>query len=87
MHAACRGKKTVTVDGAKSMPNLEAAEIYRRSYRSQAGSDLLPPTLRYFFFNNGAMSEPKRAVKTLRKAVGVRGDGHIGKRTLAVVRC
>ncbi|MGB3812939.1 MAG: glycosyl hydrolase 108 family protein [Shinella sp.] len=84
--AAHRGVKTVSGAAVRGMSLREAEDIYRRSYWSQAGGDVLPPGLDYFVFNNGVMSGPMRAVKILQAVVGVREDGHIGEQTLAAVR-
>jgi lysozyme family protein len=64
----------------------EAEEIYRRSYWSQSGGDVLPPGLDYFVFNNGVMSGPSKAVRILQSVLGVRQDGHIGEQTPAAIR-
>jgi len=84
--AAHRGVKTVTAADVRGMSLREAEDIYRRSYWSQAGGDVLPPGLDYFVFNNGVMSGPTRAVKILQRVIGVREDGHVGEQTLAAVR-
>lgn len=84
--AAHRGVKNVTAAQVKAMSRLEAEDIYRRSYWSQAGGDILPPGLDYFVFNNGVMSGPMKAVKVLQGVLGVRADGHVGERTVAAVR-
>jgi len=84
--AAHRGVKSVTAAQVKAMSRHEAEDIYRRSYWSQAGGDILPPGLDYFVFNNGVMSGPTKAVKILQGVLGVRADGHVGEQTLAAVR-
>lgn len=84
--AAHRGVKAVTAAQVKAMSRQEAEDIYRRSYWSQAGGDVLPPGIDYFVFNNGVMSGPSRAVRILQCVVGVREDGHVGEQTLAAVR-
>lgn len=84
--AAHRGVKMVSAADVKGMSLREAEDIYRRSYWSQAGGDVLPPGLDYFVFNNGVMSGPSRAVRILQQVVGVRVDGHVGEQTLAAVR-
>lgn len=63
--AAHRCVKAVTAAQVKAMSRQEAEDIYRRSYWSQAGGDILPPGIDYFVFNNGVMSGPGRAVEIL----------------------
>ncbi|RVP13197.1 secretion activator protein [Sinorhizobium meliloti] len=84
--ASHRGVKNVTATQVKSMSREEAEDIYRRSYWTQSGGDLLPPGLDYAAFDFGVNSGPARAVKTLQKVLGVREDGQVGEQTLAAVR-
>ncbi len=80
--AAYRGKKSVTSAEVRAMSRQEAVEIYRRSYWTQSGGDLLPPGLDYAAFDFGVNSGPARAVKALQKLLGVREDGVVGERTV-----
>lgn len=83
--AAHRGVPTVTAAQVKALTLKEAEEIYRRSYWTQSGGDLLPAGLDYAAFDFGVNSGPARAVKSLQKVVGVAQDGIVGGQTLAAV--
>lgn len=61
----------------------EATEIYRQSYWSQSGGDLLPVGLDYAAFDFGVNSGPGTAVRHLQKVVGVTQDGIVGAQTVA----
>lgn len=84
--AAHRGVPSVTAAQVQAMTLAEAAEIYRRSYWSQSGGDLLPVGLDYAAFDFGVNSGPATAVKKLQKVVGVREDGIMGEMTAAACR-
>lgn len=81
-----RGVKSVTAAQVKSMTLAEAEAIYRKSYWTQSGGDVLPVGLDYAAFDFGVNSGPSRAVKTLQKVVGTGQDGNVGPATLAAVR-
>ena len=83
--AAHRGVKSVTAAQVKAMPLAEAEAIYRKSYWTQSGGDVLPVGLDYAAFDFGVNSGPSRAVKVLQGVVGVAQDGKIGPATLAAV--
>lgn len=83
--AAHRGVLSVTAAQVKALTLKEAEEIYRRSYWTQSGGDLLPAGLDYAAFDYGVNSGPARAVKSLQKVVGVTQDGIVGGQTLAAV--
>lgn len=83
--AAHRGVSSVTAAQVKALTLKEAEEIYRRSYWTQSGGDLLPAGLDYAAFDFGVNSGPARAVKSLQKVVGVAQDGIVGGQTLAAV--
>lgn len=83
--AAHRGVKSVTAEQVKAMSKAEAEAIYRKSYWTQSGGDLLPVGLDYAAFDYGVNSGPARAVKSLQKVVGVTQDGIVGGQTLAAV--
>lgn len=89
--AAARGVASVTAAQVKAMTREEAVEIYRRSYWSQSGGDLLPSGLDYAAFDFGVNSGPQTAVKKLqivlqaKKVYSGAIDGHIGEQTLAAV--
>ncbi len=80
--AAYRGRKTVTARDVKSLTLQEAEAIYRLSYWSQSGGDILPPGLDYAAFDFGVNSGPARAVLELQQVVGVRADGIVGVQTV-----
>lgn len=83
--AAHRGVQSVTAAQVKALTLKEAEEIYRRSYWTQSGGDLLPVGLDYAAFDYGVNSGPARAVKSLQKVVGVVQDGIVGGQTLAAI--
>lgn len=83
--AAHRGVKSVTADQVKALTLAEAEDIYRRSYWSQSGGDVLPVGLDYAAFDFGVNSGPARAAKVLQQVVGVVADGKIGPQTVAAV--
>lgn len=83
--AAHRGAPSVTAAQVKALTLKEAEEIYRRSYWTQSGGDLLPVGLDYAAFDYGVNSGPARAVKSLQKVVGVAQDGIVGGQTLAAI--
>lgn len=80
--AAHRGVASVTAEQVKAMTKEEAVEIYRRSYWTQSGGDLLPKGLDYAAFDFGVLSGPATAVKRLQKVLGVRVDGAVGEQTV-----
>lgn len=84
--AAHRGVPSVTAAQVKALTLKEAEEIYRRSYWTQSGGDLLPVGLDYAAFDFGVNSGPARAVKSLQKVVGVTQDGIVGGQTVAAVQ-
>ena len=87
--AAHRGVSSVTASEVKAMTKEEAEEIYRRSYWSQSGGDLLPSGLDYAAFDFGVNSGPATAAKKLqavlqdKKVYAGAIDGHIGEQTVA----
>lgn len=84
--AAHRGVKSVTADQVKALTLAEAETIYRKSYWTQSGGDVLPVGLDFAAFDFGINSGPSRAVKVLQETLGVTADGQIGPRTLAAVK-
>lgn len=83
--AAHRGVPSVTAAQVKAMTKAEAEEIYRKSYWTQSGGDLLPVGLDYAAFDFGVNSGPARAVKSLQKVVGITQDGIVGSQTVDAV--
>lgn len=82
--AAHRGVASVTADQVKAMKLDEAEAIYRKSYWSQSGGDVLPSGLDYAAFDFGVNSGPPTAVKALQRVLGFVGkdvDGWIGEET------
>jgi len=63
-----------------------AREFYLKLYVIGPQFDQLPQLLIPLVVDSGVNSGPKRASKWVQRAVGVRQDGIIGPRTLAVVR-
>lgn len=83
--AAHRGVKSVTADQVRALTLAEATDIYRKSYWTQSGGDLLPVGIDYLNFDTGVNSGPSRANKILQATVGVPADGIIGGQTLDAV--
>lgn len=83
--AAHRGVRSVTAAQVKAMALAEAEAIYRKSYWTQSGGDILPVGLDYAAFDFGVNSGPDTAVEILQKTVGVTQDGRIGPATLAAI--
>ena len=81
--AAARHVHHVSAEDVKALTLAEAEEIYRKSYWSQSGGDLLPAGLDYAAFDFGVNSGPATAVKHLQKVVGVAQDGIVGMQTVA----
>lgn len=69
----------------KALTLAEAEEIYRKSYWTQSGGDLLPAGLDYAALDFGVNSGPATAVKRLQRVLGVGEDGIVGGQTLAAV--
>lgn len=84
--AASLGKPSVSAERVQALTLSEAEKIYRQSYWTQSGGDVLPKGLDYCVFDMGVNSGPNRAVKTLQKVVGVKQDGWIGEATLSAVK-
>lgn len=81
--AAHRGVASVSAEDVRALTLEEATQIYRRSYWTQSGGDLLPAGLDYAAFDFGVNSGPSKAVKVLQKVLGVREDGQAGEQTAA----
>ncbi len=84
--AAHLGKPSVSAERVQALTLAEAETIYRKSYWTQSGGDVLPKGLDYAAFDFGVNSGPNRAVKVLQDVVGVKADGWIGEQTLAAIR-
>lgn len=84
--AAHRGALSVTPAQVKALTKEEATEIYRRSYWSQSGGDLLPVGIDYMAFDYGVNSGPAQAIKSLQRIIGVTADGIVGGQTIAAVK-
>lgn len=83
--AAHRGVKSVTAAEVKALTLAEAEKIYRQSYWTQSGGDVLPVGLDYAAFDFGVNSGPYRAKVILQKVLGVKQDGKIGLQTVTAV--
>lgn len=84
--AAHRGVASVTPAQVKALSKEEAETIYRRSYWSQSGGDLLPAGIDFMAFDYGVNSGPAQAVKSLQRVVGAGVDGSVGGETVAAVK-
>ncbi|CAN7377007.1 glycoside hydrolase family 108 protein [Phyllobacterium sp. LjRoot231] len=83
--AADRGVASVSAEQVMAMTLKEATDIYRKSYWSQSGGDLLPIGLDYAVFDFGVNSGPATAVKKLQDVLGIAQDGIIGVATVSAV--
>ncbi|MGK9055294.1 glycoside hydrolase family 108 protein [Neorhizobium petrolearium] len=89
--AAYLGVPSVTADRIKEMTRAEAEAIYRRSYWTQSGGDVLPAGLDYGAFDFGVNSGPTTAVKKVQTVLAAKGvyagkiDGHIREQPLSGV--
>ncbi|TWG90304.1 lysozyme family protein [Mesorhizobium sp. J18] len=77
--------RAATAAEVKALTVEEAETIYRKSYWSQSGGDLLPRGLDYAAFDFGVNSGPATAVKKLQEVIGVTQDGIVGVQTVAAV--
>lgn len=86
--AAHLGKPSVTPERVQAMTLAEAETIYRKSYWTQSGGDVLPKGLDFAAFDFGVNSGPNRAVKKLQEVLKKAGtytgsiDGWIGEGTI-----
>jgi lysozyme family protein len=78
--------RPASIEDVRNLTLDRAEAIYRKSYWTQSGGDLLPSGLDYAVFTAGVMSGPARAVKILQGIVGAGGDGILGVQTLDAVR-
>lgn len=83
--AGHRNVRQVTADDVRNLTLAEAEAIYRKSYWTQSGGDLLPSGIDYMAFDFGVNSGPSRSIKTLQSVVGVAQDGIVGGQTVAAV--
>lgn len=77
--------RPATASEVKVLTLAEAEDVYRRSYWTQSGGDLLPAGLDYEAFDFGVNSGPGTAVRKLQKVLGVGQDGIVGGQTLDAV--
>ncbi len=78
--------RPASIDDVRNLTLDRAEAIYRKSYWTQSGGDLLPVGLDYAVFTSGVMSGPATAVKLLQQLVGVAADGIVGVQTVDAVR-
>jgi lysozyme family protein len=69
----------------RALTRAEAAKIYRALYWDEIAGDALPDGLDLAVFDYCVNSGPGRAARALQAVAGTRGDGRIGKITLACV--
>jgi len=78
--------RPASIDDVRNLTLARAEAIYRKSYWTQSGGDLLPAGLDYAVFTSGVMSGPAKAVRLLQQLVGVPADGIVGVQTFDAVR-
>jgi len=78
--------RPASIEDVRSLTLARAEAIYRKSYWTQSGGDLLPAGLDYAVFTSAVMSGPAKAVKILQQLVGVAADGIVGVQTVDAVR-
>ena len=78
--------RQAAIDDVRNLTLARAEAIYRKSYWTQSGGDLLPAGLDYAVFTSGVMSGPATAVKLLQRIVDVAADGIVGVQTVDAVR-
>lgn len=62
--------RPASVEDVRNLTLARAEVIYRKSYWTQSGGDLLPTGLNYAVFTSGVMSGPAKAVKILQQIGG-----------------
>jgi lysozyme family protein len=77
--------RTVTKDEIKALKPSDVMPLYRKKYWDAVKGDDLPEGVDYAVFDFAINSGPRKAVKTLQRAVGTNPDGVIGPATLAAV--
>jgi len=60
--------------------------IYRRLYWEKVRADELPGVIRYAAFDAAVNSGPRRSIKWLQQAAGVKDDGILGVISMSVIR-
>jgi lysozyme family protein len=78
--------RRATVDEIKALTVDEAKTIYEKQYILYPGFDKLPEWIMPIVVDDGVMSGPRTAAKTLQTALGVTQDGLIGAETVRVAR-
>ncbi len=77
--------RTVTSAEVKVLSRDEAATIYKAEYWQRAGCNDFPAGVDLAVFDLAVHSGPKAAKKVLQKALRVKVDGLVGRRTMAAV--
>ena len=60
--------------------------MYKKKYWDAVKADEMPDGLDYLMFDFAVNAGPRRAIKTMQKAVGTTPDGAIGPKTMAALK-
>ena len=60
--------------------------MYKKTYWDAVKADEMPDGLDYLMFDFAVNAGPRRAIKTMQKAVGTTPDGAIGPKTMAALK-
>lgn len=82
--ARARGRPA-SVAEVRALTRQEAGAIYRKSYWSAVGGDMLPAGLDLATFDLGINSGPAHAIKALQTALGLTAGGGLGPATHAAL--
>lgn len=77
--------RAATPDEVEALEELEARDIYAKRYVLDPGFAALPDWIRAQVVDDGVLSGPTTAAKTLQRVLGVAGDGVIGPATIAAI--
>ena len=77
--------RAATADEVKALEEPEARAIYAKRYVLDPGFAALPDWVRAQVVDDGVLSGPHTAAKTLQRVLGVTADGMIGAGTLAAL--
>lgn len=86
VYDAYRRKRNEPRQHVRAISEREKADIYREQYWEAVRGDHLPPGIDLAVYDMAVNSGPKRAIRYLQAALGLKQDGHLGLVTLAAAR-